>query len=456
VEASHDARDGSGRIPERTAPRGLASRRLAVELVTAVLSRGRALDDALAEAFGREEYRELSPPDRGLARLIASTVLRRLGQLEALLAAFIERPLPKDSGRLTAILLAAAAQLAFLSLPPHAVINIAVEQCRRERRAARFAGLANAVLRRIAEQAGAILVRQDAVRMNIPEWLWSRWTKAYGEETTRRIAEASLREAPLDLTVRSDPAEWAARLGGLLLPTGSVRLKAGGRIEDLPGFEQGAWWVQDAAAALPARLLGPLEGLSVADLCAAPGGKTAELAAAGARVTAVDSDGRRLERLRSNLARLHLDADLVAADAAAWKPERPFDAVLLDAPCLSTGTIRRHPDILRLKREADLGRLVEVQARLLDNALGMVRPGGKLVYCVCSLEPEEGAEQAARVLQEDRRWARQPIRPEEIGADATWITPEGDLRTLPFHMRLESDDLSGMDGFYATRLIRQK
>jgi 16S rRNA (cytosine967-C5)-methyltransferase len=456
VEAPHKARDGSGGAPGRSAPRGLASRRLAVELVTAVLSRGRALDDALSEAFAQEEYRELSPADRGLGWLIASTVLRRLGQLEALLAAFIARPLPKDSGRLTAILLAAAAQLAFLSLPPHAVINIAVEQCRRERRAARFAGLANAVLRRIAERGSDILARQDAARLNIPDWLWSRWTRAYGEETTRRIAEASLREAPLDLTVRSGPAEWAARLGGVLLPTGSVRLKPGGRIEDLPGFEQGAWWVQDAAAALPARLLGAVEGQSVADLCAAPGGKTAELAAAGARVTAVDSDGRRLDRLRSNLARLNLQAEPVEADAAVWKPGRPFDAVLLDAPCLSTGTIRRHPDILRLKREADLSRLVEVQARLLDNALGMVKPGGKLVYCVCSLEPEEGALQVARVLQGERRWARQPIRPEEIGADPSWITPEGDLRTLPFHMRLESDDLSGMDGFYATRLIRQK
>jgi 16S rRNA (cytosine967-C5)-methyltransferase len=352
------------------------------------------------------------------------------------------------------ILLAASAQLAFLSMPPHAVINIAVEQCRRDRRAARFAGLANAVLRRIAERGGEIIARQDATRLNIPDWLWSRWTGTYGGETARRIAEASLREAALDLTARSDAAGWAGRLGGQLLPTGSIRLEAGGRIEALPGFEEGAWWVQDAAAALPAKLFGPVGGLRIADLCAAPGGKTAELAAAGARVTAVEVDQRRIERLRSNLARVALEAELVEADAAAWTPELPFDGVLLDAPCLSTGTIRRHPDILRLKRAADLDRLAGLQARLLANAVRLVRPGGKLVYCVCSLEPEEGPQQVARLLEGVAGWARDPIRPEEIGADPSWITPEGDLRTFPFHVPLEPEALSGMDGFYAARLVR--
>jgi 16S rRNA (cytosine967-C5)-methyltransferase len=410
----------------------------------------------MSTAFARSEHQAIGSEDRGLARLISTTVLRRLGQLEALLATFIERPLPRDSGRLKPVLLAAAAQLVFLGLPAHAVINIAVEQCRRDRRADRFGGLANAVLRRVAEQGAGIVARQDAERSNIPDWLWARWSSAYGEETARRIARASLREAPLDLTAKADAAEWARRLDGHLLPTGSVRLKAGGRIEDLLGFGEGAWWVQDAAAALPARLLGPVAGLRIADLCAAPGGKTAELAAAGARVTAVDADKGRVARLASNLERLKLAVEIIEADATRWSADAPFDAVLLDAPCLATGTIRRHPDILRLKRPTDLDRTTDLQARLLANAMRLVRPGGRLVYCVCSLELEEGSDQIARGLAAATGWDRLPIRPEELGAEPGWISAEGDLRTFPFHLELEREGLSGMDGFYAARLIRQQ
>jgi 16S rRNA (cytosine967-C5)-methyltransferase len=233
-----------------------------------------------------------------------------------------------------------------------------------------------------------------------------------------------------------------------------VRLEAGGRIEDLEGYSEGAWWVQDAAAALPARLLGNVEGLAVADLCAAPGGKTAELVAAGAAVTAVDVSEARLARLRSNLERLNLKAELVAADAADWKPNRSFDAVLLDAPCTSTGIIRRHPDILRLKHPGDVAALAEAQLRLLDNAARLVRPGGALVYCTCSLEPEEGPEQIARFLARTPGLVRLPIRAGEAGVEAEWLTPEGDLRTFPFHMPHERPQLSGMDGFYAARLTR--
>ncbi len=387
--------------------------------------------------------------------MIAATVLRRLGQLEAILGTFMDRMPSKDKGRLLPILLGGVAQLVFLAMPPHAVINIAVEQCRRDRREARFSGLVNAVLRRVSEQGEGIAAAQDQVRANVPDWLWSRWTKTYGEHLARAIGEGSLREAPLDITAKGDAATWAERLSGRLLPTGSIRVAAEGRVENLPGFAEGAWWVQDAAAALPARLFGRVEGKDIADLCAAPGGKTAQLAAQGARVTAVDIGPQRLDRLRSNLARLALEADVIEADATAWAPGRRFDGVLLDAPCLATGAVRRHPDILRLKRADDLGRLTEIQARLLDNAAQLVKPGGTLVYCTCSLEPEEGPHQVARVLGRSADWARAPIDPAEIGVDPSWLTSDGDLRTLPSHLRLEPPEFSGIDGFYAARLVRQ-
>jgi 16S rRNA (cytosine967-C5)-methyltransferase len=268
------------------------------------------------------------------------------------------------------------------------------------------------------------------------------------------IACASLREAALDISVKHDARAWAERLAGKLLPTGSVRLASEGRIDALPGYEEGAWWVQDAAAALPAKLFGSVAGLKIVDLCAAPGGKTAQLAAMGAQVTAVDISAERLARLKANLERLRLDAEIIATDAASWAPGTEFDGVLLDVPCLATGTIRRHPDILHLKRPGDLARLTELQSRLLANALSLVRPGGRVVYCCCSLEPEEGPEQIDRVLRERPDFARVAIDAAEIGADPRWITPAGDLMTLPFHMPVEPSELSGMDGFYAARLER--
>lgn len=442
--------------PAGPAPPGLAAREVAVQALAAVLERGRAFDDALDQALARAGA-ALEGRDRGLARLIAATVLRRHGELAAVIGSFLERPLPEKRGRLTPILLSAAAQLLILDTPPHAAISIAVDQCRLDRFARRFDKLANAVLRRVAREGREVLAGLDAVALNIPAWLLARWRESYGEVTARRIAEASLVEAPLDLSVKADAAGWASRLGGVVLPTGSVRLAAHGRIEDLPGFAEGAWWVQDAAAALPARLLGDVAGRDVADLCAAPGGKTASLAAAGARVTAVDASGQRLQRLEANLARLGLAAEVIAADATSWQPGRLFDAVLLDAPCLATGTIRRHPDILHLKRATDVAGQAEGQARLLANAARLVKPGGTLVYCTCSLEPEEGVRQIEDFLASEAGagFRRVPISASEIASGGEdWLTPAGDLRTLPFHMALASPAMSGMDGFYAARLVR--
>jgi len=434
------------------APAGLPAREAAVRLIAAVMHGQRSLDDALAKEFTSDA---LAPRDRALARLIAGTVLRHAGELKAVLSGYLEKPLPQQSGLLWPILLAGAAQLLFLATPPHAAVGLAVEQARNDRHARRYDRLVNALLRRVSREGASALQGRDAARLNIPSWLFERWSKSYGEADARRIALASLCEAPLDLGVKGEPELWAERLGGMALPTGSVRLAAGGRIEDLAGYADGAWWVQDAAAALPARLLGDVAGRSVADLCAAPGGKTAELAAAGAQVAAVELSPARLARVRANLERLHLEAELVEADAATWAPGKLFDAVLLDAPCTSTGTIRRHPDILHLKRPDDVAALAAQQARLLDNAVRLVRPGGLLVYCTCSLEPEEGGEQIARILSRDPGLVRVPIAPGECAIPAEWITPEGDLRTLPFHLPHAQSELSGLDGFYAARLCRR-
>ncbi len=448
------ARRPSANAPRHTPP-GLPARKLAVDLIGAILAKGRTLDDALAWATGHAAYGSLPTNDRGLARLIAATVMRRLGQLDAIIDTFIDRPLPANSGSLRPILYAAAAQLVFLGIAPHAVINLAVEQTRSDPRARRFDRLTNAVLRRVSERGLEIAATQDAVRLNIPDWLWESWTAAYGEPLTRAIAEASLREAPLDITAKSDAQHWAQQLEGLVLPTGSIRRENTGRVEDLPGFAEGAWWVQDAAAALPVKLLGDVAGQQVADLCAAPGGKTCELAAAGAHVTSVDISAQRLRRLRENLARLNLEAEIIEADVATWQPDKQFDAVVLDAPCLATGTIRRHPDILRLKRAKDVERLAQLQARLLSHAAELVRPGGLLVYCTCSLEPEEGHLQVDRLLADHAGFERVPVTAAEIDGEPDWITSQGDLRTLPSHLPMETPELSGMDGFFAARLRRK-
>ncbi len=440
----------------KAAPRplasGLAARQLAVVLISAVMNERRALDDALAGSLSSRTFANFEPRDRAFARLIAATVLRRHGELSAVVNTFLDKPLPEKRGRLMPILMSGAAQLLLLGTPPHAAISLAVDQCRLDRDAQRFDKLTNAVLRRVSEKGADVLAKLNAAELNVPDWLLNRWKKTYGPDAARHIAMTSLREAPLDLSLKARATGDV--LGGLVLPTGSVRLDGHGRIEDLPGYHDGDWWVQDAAAALPARMLGDVAGLDVADLCAAPGGKTAELAAAGARVTSVEVSTNRLKRVEENLQRLKLEATLVAADATAWAPQRTFDAVLIDAPCTATGTIRRHPDILHLKRETDIAVLAELQRRLLDNAARLVKAGGTLVFCTCSLEPEEGITQIEEFLARRRDFTHVPLTAGEGGIAAEWITRDGDLRTLPTHLALEKPELSGMDGFFAARLRR--
>lgn len=440
----------------RTSPQpevpGLAARRIAADILDGVLRRRIALDELLSGKNAHTGLATLPDRDRALTRRLAATVLRRLGTLRHLVGGFLEKGFPADAPRAETILLLGAAQILWLEVPDHAAVDLSVRLAQADRRAARYAGLVNAVLRRVA-QIGATAQSGDVSR-DTPDWLLKRWSKTYGRDTARAIATAIGHEPALDISVKDNAGSWAERLRGRVLPTGTVRTSAHGAISLLPGFSEGAWWVQDAAAALPAKLFGNLRGARVADLCAAPGGKTAQLALAGAEVTAVDRSPARLTRLRENLSRLGLKADTVAVDALEWQAE-PFDAILLDAPCSSTGTIRRHPDVPWLKSEADLSALTALQHKLLDRAVGMLKPGGELVYCVCSLEPEECEDQIAALLTRDPRITRKPVTPQDVFECREFVTDDGDLRTLPMHLPDSDPRWGGLDGFYAARLTRK-
>jgi 16S rRNA (cytosine967-C5)-methyltransferase len=437
--------------PARAGGDGLPARDVAVSALFSVLVEKRPFDDVFAKASAA---RALAPRDRAFARLIATTVLRNRGSLQAVLNTYLEKPLPEHLGRLEQILLAAAAQLLLLQTPPHAAISLAVDQCRADRSGRRFGNLANAVLRRLSESGSGRLASLDNVMLTFPDWLLERWGRTYGITEARQIARASLAEPPLDITVKSEPEAWAARLNGVVLPTGSLRCSHVGRIEDLDGYGDGGWWVQDSAAALPVKLLGDVAGLSALDLCAAPGGKTAQLAAGGARVVAVDKSAGRLARLQENLQRLGLSAEVSAADAQGFTSTTTFDVVLLDAPCTATGTVRRHPDILYLKRAEDIAALAALQAKLLRQAARLVKPGGTLLYCTCSLEPEEGEDQITAFLAEHGDFRRRPVGLDETVVPLLWRTADGDLRTLPSYFSEFPEGLRGLDGFYAATLVK--
>lgn len=451
----------AGHVPSRPRPQaaapkrdnapGLAARRLAADVIDEVLRAHVALDETFERLLPDSG---LDAADAGLARAIAVTAFRRLGTIQHAVDARLERGSPQRSGLFEPIVTAAAAQILFLDVPDHAAVDLAIRHLHEDPRSARYAALGNALLRRLVRERDAILAetQMDAFR-DTPDWLAESWRATYGEDTAAAIAASHGEEPPLDITVKADPARWAEALGGIALPTGSVRLRERQAIAGLPGYDEGEWWVQDAAAALPVKLLAPQSGERIADLCAAPGGKTAQIAVAGADVTALDRSAPRLRRLKTNLARLGLTANVATADASTWKAE-PFDAVLLDAPCSATGTIRRHPDVAWTKLPEDRDRLAGLQARLLDAAAALTKPGGRLVYCTCSLEAAEGEAQIAAFLVRHPQFRRKPVEAAEIGGLAEAIDANGDIRTLPHQLKGESPRLSGWAGFYASRLIR--
>uniref|UniRef100_UPI0035B339C8 RsmB/NOP family class I SAM-dependent RNA methyltransferase n=1 Tax=Paenirhodobacter enshiensis TaxID=1105367 RepID=UPI0035B339C8 len=413
------------------------ARRAACALITGVLDERQTL----AEQIGAEALDGLSPSERARAQRLALDCLRNLPRVEAMLKPHLRRRPPAD---VLALLRLGTTELCVEGVPAHGVVNAAVALVHSGgRRVEGYAGLVNAVLRKVAEDGA----RWSALPVPaLPGWLRGRLMSAWGKVAVMRMEEAHLAGAPLDLTARGDAAALAGATGGQLLPTGSVRLATGTQVTALPGYAEGEWWVQDAAAALAARAVAAQPGEEILDLCAAPGGKTLQLAAAGAQVTALDISEGRLERLRENLDRCRLSAEVIAADALIWEPERRFDAILLDAPCSATGTIRRHPDLPQVKQSSDIRDLVALQAALLDRALGWLKPGGRLVYCTCSLLPDEGEAQIAAALVRHPGLSVEPV--EIAGTDPEWHTGNGALRLRPDYW----PEMGGMDGFFIARL----
>ncbi|HXV73223.1 MAG TPA: transcription antitermination factor NusB [Sphingomonadales bacterium] len=427
------------------------ARNAAFQAVSSVLERGFPLDEALEAAFVKDKG--LDARDRAFAMNLASVFFRRLGALDLALGQYLKRPLPQKAAWARTWLGLGAAQILFLDVPDHAAVSETVEAIASAKRpgALIYKGLANAVLRALAkDRAQHLKAVENETERNLPPWLWVRWKKFYGVETARAIVRAHLDPPPLDVCLK-DEKRIPDGLGGEKIFNGVLRLRPKGRIEGLPGFREGAWWAQDVAATLPPRLLGRVMGKRVLDLCAAPGGKTLFLSSCGAHVTALDISKTRLKLLEENLKRTSLKAEVVCADVMDYAPQEKFDGVLLDAPCSASGTLRRHPDVAFRRSEADIARLAGLQEKLIARAFSFVKRGGVLVYCVCSLEPEEGEDIANVFLQETPAAAPVPVSLGETEGHGEWITRGGFLRTLPSHL----PEKGGLDGFFAARVIRK-
>lgn len=434
---------------------GLKARQAAAKMLAAVVDRKTSLDGMLDATNGNPVYRELNEADRALVRAILNSALRQLPRIEAMIGSLLQTPLPEGARALDHVLVVAAAQILYLDIPDHSAVDLAVEQAQTDPRNKRFASLVNAILRRLSREKKQLLATVGETIPAIPAWFHERLVGYYGAPEAARIADALLTPAAIDVTVKSDAQGWAQRLNGRVLPTGSVRLAGfSGAVPALAGFDDGEWWVQDAAAALPAKLFGALAGKRVVDLCAAPGGKTAQLVLAGATVTALDQSASRLKRLQGNLARLGLQATTQETNMAHFRAEELFDAALLDAPCSSTGTIRRHPDVLWTKGPEDIEKLALLQEKLLRHALTLVKPGGLVVFSNCSLDKREGEEVTERVLG-DGHCERVAIDPADWPGLEDAITPLGEFRTTPAMIAPQDGFSGGLDGFYAVVLRRK-
>lgn len=433
----------------------LLTRRLAVEIFDAVLRRNKGLEDEYSFCMERQEQnRPLENRDRTFVRLLVTVMLRRLGQIDDIIGHFLKKPLPDKACLVRDILRIGTAQLVFLDTPAHAAVSTGVSLVKQNREYGGFSALVNAVLRKIAKEGKQIAETQNAARLNVPSWLYDKWEKEYGRENACKIADAGLREAPLDFSVKSDHAFWAEKLQATEMPTGSLRREKQASVPSLPGFQDGTWWVQDLSAAIPAGLFHTLAGKKAVDICAAPGGKTAQMIMAGAEVTAVDVSAGRIKRLNENLSRLRLNAKIVCADARKWwesekQRQEKFDAVLLDAPCSATGTLRRHPDVAWHRTPRDIDRLNQTQSELLKTAVDMMTDQGELIYCVCSVLPEEGRLIIDAAVQ-NGLVERVALTPADVPAQM--ITKDGDLCILPFFY----ESSGGCDGFFAARLKKKE
>lgn len=425
---------------------GLPARKAALRALDAVLDRDLPLDSAWQ--VGKMDT--LSSRDRGFARILVLSALRRLGSVDAVIDRFVKKR-PVGKNRLgVQILRLAATELLVLDGAPHAAVDCAVRMANGNNETRRLSGMINAVCRKIADQGCSLFDDLDQDQLDTPAWLWEKLKSDYGEPTARAIAVSHRNGALLDLTLRDgDRDEWAQKLKGQVTPTGSLRLPRDGAVEALEGFSDGAWWVQDAAAALPVKMLGDVKGCRVLDLCAAPGGKTMQLAALGAEVTALDLSKNRTKRVRENLSRTQLNAEVVVADALEWEPEKPFEMILLDAPCSATGTIRRHPDLPHLKTGDEVESLTILQDVLMRRAWPWLAPGGMFVFATCSLLRAEGEDRIAAFLDEHQDAELKPLSADEDAIPEELIE-DGMLRCLPSYW----PEIGGMDGFFAARLIR--
>jgi len=428
----------------------LHPRKIALQIFASIIDKKQALDVVFDSST---DFAALPVLDRSFVRMLVTTTVRRLGQIDDLITFTQDRPDSLKSNVVRNILRLGITQMFFMDVPDHASVDTSVRLAEQEN-LERQKGFINAVLRKLGREGKERLDKQDAGRLNTPEWLIKIWIEDYGLKTTAEIMNAHLTEAPLDITLKNNEghAWWGNTLQAFMLSTGTLRRISGGNIRDLEGFEKGQWWVQDAAAAIPARLFGDVIGKHVVDLCAAPGGKTMQLASMGAKVTAVDRSAKRLKRLEENLERIEIgDAVVVeVADACAWQPAEPLSHVLIDAPCSATGTIRRHPDTGYLKSQNDVDRLVSIQKRLLEHAAKLLEVGGVLIYCTCSLQKVEGEKQIEEFLHDHTNFERMPIAAKEVGDYEELINENGDLRILPTHLKAQG----GLDGFFISRLKR--
>lgn len=429
---------------------GIAARMAAFNILHQVLGQKKMLDSVLER---EQSFLQLPQRDRGFVRMMVATVLRRRGQLDDLIAKALnkgENPRPES---LKWVLYLGITQILFMDVANHAAVDTSVTLVSHLGMEGKK-GFVNAILRRMPAEGKEWLSKQDPAILNVPDWLYKPWITSYGAVRAKDIALASLEEAALDITVKDKTKreEWAEKLNAIILPTGSLRRGHGGHVTDFSGFEAGEWWVQDASSAVPARLFGDIAGKTVLDLCAAPGGKTMQLAAAGAHVVALDRSASRMATLTENLNRVGLSGKVqtIIEDGSVWKSSKLFTHILLDAPCTATGTIRRHPDLLSLKNEKDQAGLESIQQRLLDNAVNLLEIGGMLIYCTCSLQKEEGEAQIERFLLLNGNFRRIPVRREELGGLDGIINSEGDIRLLPQHLK----DQGGMDGFFVSRMQR--
>ncbi|MEW7008975.1 RsmB/NOP family class I SAM-dependent RNA methyltransferase [Lentilitoribacter sp. EG35] len=430
---------------------GLATRVAATKLLSAIIDKKTSMDGLLDSKGGNPSYLVLSQQDRLLVKAILLSTLRNYGIIDAFIDKLLESPLPGGAVSLRHILRVGAAQILFLDIPDHSAVDLSVEQANADPRNRRFANLTNAILRRMSREKKKRMPGLIHKSINLPTWFYDRLVTSYGEEQAQDIAKTISTPAPVDITVKSDAQGWAERLGGKALTDSSVRLETiSGAIPSLDGFEDGEWWVQDVAASLPAKLFGDLTGKRVIDLCAAPGGKTAQLIMAGGRVTALDRSKNRLNRLNENLSRLKLSADLKLGKMEAFETDDLYDAALLDAPCSSTGTIRRHPDVVWTKSEEDIGFLANLQFKLLEHSLTLVKPGGQIIFSNCSMELDEGEKMLEAFLEKNS----DKVKLEKIDANLCpgfeeAIASSGILRTTP---NFKIGDEKGVDGFFAASL----